>query len=82
MFTGAAHLSTVRPDADEVAGSVSGVLRVGFADDAASAIEQDTGLGDGGNVALSEGGGTARAVVDVTLGPRVDGGGTACELLT
>lgn len=72
----------MRPDADEVAGSVSGVLRVGLADDAASAIEQDTGLLDGANVALSESWGLTGAMVHIALSPGVDVGSTASELQT
>lgn len=63
------YLSTLRPNADEVTGSVASILRVRLADDTASAIEQDAGPVDRGNVILDEVRPLVGAMEGVALSP-------------
>lgn len=75
----AVTLGALRADADEVAGSIVDVLRVGLLENPAGAIEEVGSLRDRCNVALREGRATASAMVDIALHPGVDGGSPAVE---
>ena len=70
-------LRTVVPRTDKVPDVVVDVLRTSTSDDAAKRIEQRRMLGVGGNVVLFVGAYGVGTLINVSLAPRFDYGGTA-----